>query len=156
MLLDDDEWGQWSDREIARQCGVSNKFVGDVRASICFPNTDSPADTPAQPAAPATCTVTRNGPPTSRRSRPSRPRCQNHRTQPHRRRPPGSFRGYVSYFDGAGMRSSNSNKPIMWSIQASSSRRNRRAHAPDSRKHGARSNAQDSVFREVRLAHARK
>lgn len=53
MLLEDSEWVQWSDREIARQVGVGNKFVGDARASICVPNTDSPA--------PATRTVTRNG-----------------------------------------------------------------------------------------------
>ena len=40
-LLNDPEWAAWSDREIARQCGVGNKFVGDVRKSICVPNTDS-------------------------------------------------------------------------------------------------------------------
>lgn len=34
MLLVDEEWSQWSDREIARQCGVGNKFVGDVRRSV--------------------------------------------------------------------------------------------------------------------------
>lgn len=36
----DEEWGKSSDREIARRCGVGNKFVGDVRKSICVPNTD--------------------------------------------------------------------------------------------------------------------
>lgn len=41
-LLNDTEWAQWSDREVARQCGVGNKFVGDVRRSICVPNTDAP------------------------------------------------------------------------------------------------------------------
>ena len=30
-LLDDEEWSQWADREIARQCGVSDKTVGNVR-----------------------------------------------------------------------------------------------------------------------------
>jgi hypothetical protein len=30
-LLNDGEWGKWSDRKIADQCGVSNSFVGDVR-----------------------------------------------------------------------------------------------------------------------------
>ena len=30
-LLADDEWAQWSDREISRRCGVSNVFVSDVR-----------------------------------------------------------------------------------------------------------------------------
>lgn len=34
-------WAQWSDREIAKQCAVSNNFVGDVRKSICHPMTDS-------------------------------------------------------------------------------------------------------------------
>ncbi|MFB9242383.1 ParB-like nuclease domain-containing protein [Massilia antarctica] len=43
ILLGDEEWSKWSDREIARVCGVGNKFVGDVRASICVPNTDAPA-----------------------------------------------------------------------------------------------------------------
>lgn len=33
-LLHDDEWRQWSDREIARRCAVSNRFVGDVRAEL--------------------------------------------------------------------------------------------------------------------------
>lgn len=41
-LLHDDEWRGWADREIARRCGVGNKFVGDVRASICVRNTDTP------------------------------------------------------------------------------------------------------------------
>lgn len=43
ILLGDEEWSKWSDREIARVCGVGNKFVGDVRSSICVPNTDSDA-----------------------------------------------------------------------------------------------------------------
>jgi hypothetical protein len=30
-LLDDEEWGQWADRVIARQCGVSDKTVGNTR-----------------------------------------------------------------------------------------------------------------------------
>lgn len=30
-LLQDEEWGRWSDREIARQCGVSNRFVSNLR-----------------------------------------------------------------------------------------------------------------------------
>ena len=30
-LLEDDEWAQWSDREIARQCAVSPTFVGRIR-----------------------------------------------------------------------------------------------------------------------------
>jgi hypothetical protein len=31
MLLDDEEWAQWSDREIGRRCGVDGKFVGRLR-----------------------------------------------------------------------------------------------------------------------------
>lgn len=33
-FLEDEEWSQWSDREIARHCGVSNTFVGNLRASL--------------------------------------------------------------------------------------------------------------------------
>ena len=34
-LLQDPEWSKWSDREIAKRCHVGNKFVGDVRRSLC-------------------------------------------------------------------------------------------------------------------------
>lgn len=40
LLLEDAEWSQWSDREIAKRAGVGNKFVGDTRRAICVPNTD--------------------------------------------------------------------------------------------------------------------
>lgn len=33
-LLRDDEWVKWSDREIARRCGVSDRFVNKLRAEI--------------------------------------------------------------------------------------------------------------------------
>jgi hypothetical protein len=33
-LLHDDEWRQWSDREIARRCAVSDRFVNGVRAEL--------------------------------------------------------------------------------------------------------------------------
>ena len=33
-LLKDEEWGKWSDREIARKCGVSQPFVGNIRQTI--------------------------------------------------------------------------------------------------------------------------
>lgn len=33
-LVRDREWRKWSDREIARRCGVSNSFVGDVRREL--------------------------------------------------------------------------------------------------------------------------
>lgn len=34
-LLTDPEWGQWSDREIAKRCGVSDRTVNRARTSIC-------------------------------------------------------------------------------------------------------------------------
>jgi len=33
-LLQDPEWGKWSDREIARYCKVDHKTVGKIRASV--------------------------------------------------------------------------------------------------------------------------
>ncbi len=33
-LLQDPEWKEWSDREIARQCNVSNRFVTNLRNSL--------------------------------------------------------------------------------------------------------------------------
>lgn len=33
-LLRDDEWSKWSDREIARRCGVDHTFVGRIRSSL--------------------------------------------------------------------------------------------------------------------------
>jgi hypothetical protein len=33
-VLQDAEWSHWSDREIAKQCAVGNKFVGDIRRTI--------------------------------------------------------------------------------------------------------------------------
>lgn len=33
-LLRDEEWSKWSNREVARQCGVSKGFVGDVREEL--------------------------------------------------------------------------------------------------------------------------
>lgn len=33
-LLKDEEWSQWSDREIARQCAVSNDMVSRYRRSL--------------------------------------------------------------------------------------------------------------------------
>jgi len=33
-LLEDAEWGQWSDNEVARRCGVSPTFVGSNRKSL--------------------------------------------------------------------------------------------------------------------------
>jgi len=36
-MLGDAEWGKWSDREIARHCGVSHPYVGKLRASLATP-----------------------------------------------------------------------------------------------------------------------
>jgi hypothetical protein len=33
-LLGDAEWSAWSDREIAKQCHVTHRFVGLVRGSL--------------------------------------------------------------------------------------------------------------------------
>lgn len=64
-LLNDAEWGKWADREIARRCGVSATFVGDIRRAICPRTTDAPVTAnrggtayqmrpPARPEAPRT------------------------------------------------------------------------------------------------------
>jgi hypothetical protein len=55
LLLNDLEWAAWSDNQIAKACGVSHPFVGELRRSILKPLQDSPGD------APALRTVTRNG-----------------------------------------------------------------------------------------------
>jgi len=34
VLLRDDEWAKWSDREIARACGVGHPLVADIRRSL--------------------------------------------------------------------------------------------------------------------------
>lgn len=41
IMLEDEEWGQWSDREIARKCGVGNQLVSHVRSSHCVIHTVS-------------------------------------------------------------------------------------------------------------------
>jgi len=45
-LLEDSEWGKWSDREIARVCGVSNDFVSRLRKESLSSNDSkaAPAD----------------------------------------------------------------------------------------------------------------
>lgn len=40
-MLQDSEWSNWSDREIARQCNVSNVFVGKVREDMANGNDSS-------------------------------------------------------------------------------------------------------------------
>lgn len=39
-LLQDEEWRGWSDREIARRCGVHHVFVGDMRKSLVTVTSD--------------------------------------------------------------------------------------------------------------------
>jgi hypothetical protein len=41
-LLRDEEWGQWSDREIARRCAVYHPFVGSIRASLVSETSERP------------------------------------------------------------------------------------------------------------------
>ncbi len=40
-LLEDSEWNKWSDRQIARQCGVSHDFVNRLRKSLSLSLNDS-------------------------------------------------------------------------------------------------------------------
>lgn len=47
-LLEDDAWSQWSDREIARRCKVSDRLVNNLRAELTA-NIRSETDTPDQP-----------------------------------------------------------------------------------------------------------
>jgi hypothetical protein len=45
LLLNDEEWVQWSDREIARRCAVHHVFVGDMRRSLVTVTSEKPAKT---------------------------------------------------------------------------------------------------------------
>ena len=40
-MLEDKAWREWSDREIARRCGVSHDFVSRMR-SLSFDDSDTP------------------------------------------------------------------------------------------------------------------
>lgn len=42
MLLEDEEWAAWSDREIARRCAVHHELVGRVRAEHLAETPDAP------------------------------------------------------------------------------------------------------------------
>lgn len=39
MLLRDEEWSQWSDREIAKRCCVSNRFTSNIRHELSVNHT---------------------------------------------------------------------------------------------------------------------
>jgi hypothetical protein len=43
-MLRDEEWGKWSDNEIARRCAVSHPYVGKIRASLVTVSSDQSAD----------------------------------------------------------------------------------------------------------------
>jgi len=44
-LLGDEEWSQWSDRQIAKACGVSNTLVSNLRISLSTVDSDLQKDT---------------------------------------------------------------------------------------------------------------
>lgn len=46
MLLDDEEWSQWSDREIGRQCVVDGKTVTRLREELGQQHLRNSADAP--------------------------------------------------------------------------------------------------------------
>ncbi|NJR74989.1 MAG: ParB N-terminal domain-containing protein, partial [Scytonema sp. CRU_2_7] len=41
IMLYDEEWSHWSNREIAKRCGVSEFMVRQIRESICDKNADT-------------------------------------------------------------------------------------------------------------------
>lgn len=59
-MLEDEEWGQWSDREIARHCSVTHPFVAKLREELKPAHLETLPDSPAAaPAAQETRTVKR-------------------------------------------------------------------------------------------------
>lgn len=42
LLLNDEEWARWSDREISRKCCVDHTFVGNLRKLSLATNTSDP------------------------------------------------------------------------------------------------------------------
>jgi hypothetical protein len=54
-LLGSERWSGWSDREIARQCGVSHRFVASVRSKHVetFPDAGQPQEAAAADTSPA-------------------------------------------------------------------------------------------------------
>ncbi len=46
-LLQDEEWQRWSNREIARQCGVTHTFVAKLRRELLEEGSPSTADAPS-------------------------------------------------------------------------------------------------------------
>lgn len=62
-LLNDKEWGAWSDREIARACHVGHPLVASVRSELSGRNSrcDGPASASDNQSSDAVRTVERNG-----------------------------------------------------------------------------------------------
>jgi len=57
-LLQDEEWQRWSNREIARQCGVTHTFVAKLRRDLLEEPSPAVADTSAARMASASATPT--------------------------------------------------------------------------------------------------
>lgn len=68
-LLQDEEWGQWSDREIARRCRVDHKTVANVRASLRNSSVRAAPDQTA-PTAPVTGEIPSETPPSIKAAAP--------------------------------------------------------------------------------------
>ncbi len=58
-LLKDEEWQRWSNREIARQCGVTHTFVGKLRTELVGELSPGPAE---NAPAPSSASVSESGP----------------------------------------------------------------------------------------------
>ena len=43
LLLKDEEWATWDDREIGRRCCVHHVFVGDLRRSLVTNTSEKPS-----------------------------------------------------------------------------------------------------------------
>lgn len=48
-MLEDEEWREWSDREIGRRCGLSHVTVGSIRRDLYGKNDQSDANQPVEP-----------------------------------------------------------------------------------------------------------
>lgn len=43
-LLNDAEWSQWSARDIAKACGVSNNYVSELKSALSSDDSEKPAE----------------------------------------------------------------------------------------------------------------
>lgn len=46
IMLEDDEWSQWSDREIGKRCGVNHSTVTRIRSSLVQCTSENPSSPP--------------------------------------------------------------------------------------------------------------